>query len=111
MRWSHDPPDGSDGARKMASSGYVATKGFLRDNPGWVPIVRACLAEARRCKGEFAGAWVLHEAQKSGVNWFPNLRPLSASGILRRIDVTRGGGRAYYLMLDPDGVEEALRDA
>src|SRR5213083_1444857 len=72
--------------------------------------VEACLAMARQCNAEFAGAWVLHEAQKSGVSWFPNLRSLVAAGILRRIDVTRGGRRGYYVMLDPEGVEKALRD-
>ena len=95
---------------RLASSGYAATREFLRGHPGWSPVVEACLALGRRCKGEFAGAWVLHEAQKSGVSWFPNLRSLVAAGILRRVDVTRGGRRGYYVMLDPEGVEGALRE-
>jgi len=53
---------------------------------------------------------VLHEAQKWGVGWFPNLRPLVAAGILRRVDVTRGGRRGYYVILDSEGVEVALNE-
>ncbi len=63
---------------------------------------------ADRTKGEFAGAWALNEAKKSGVEWFPNLRPLVSYGILRRTDVARGGRRAYYLMEDIEGVRSAL---
>ena len=90
---------------------YVPTKTFLSDHPEWFPVVRACLSEAKRCRGDFAGSWVLHEALKAGVDWFPNLRPLVSAGILQRTDVTRGGRRAYYLMRDPNGVEEALKES
>ncbi len=93
------------------ATGYIGTKRFLRDYPKWSPIVKACLKEAKRCKGEFAGAWVLQEAKKLKVDWFPNLRPLVSAGILKRTDVTRGGRRAYYLMIDPAGVEKALLES
>ena len=95
------------------SSGYVAATRFLRDHPepNWLIVLKACVKEARRTKEiGFAGAWVLREAQQAtGVRWFPNLRPLVSAGILRRTEVSRGGKRAYYVMIDPDGVEEALR--
>jgi hypothetical protein len=90
--------------------GYVAAKRFLRDRPNWLDVVRACVVEATRCKGEFAGAWVLAEAKKSGRDWLPNLRPLVSCGILRRTDVAQGGRRAYYLMSDIEGVKMALMD-
>jgi hypothetical protein len=90
--------------------GYIAAKRFLRDHPGRIQIVRACIAEAERTRGEFAGAWVLQEAQKLGVRWFPNLRSLASYGILRRTDVSRGGRRAYYAMPDVEGVKAALRE-
>ena len=92
------------------AEGYVATRRFLRDHPTWLDVVEACIAEATRTKGEFAGAWALNEAKKSGRAWFPNLRPLVSYGILRRTDVTRGGRRAYYVMPDIEGVNAALKD-
>src|SRR5271157_2314103 len=89
---------------------YLATRRFLRDHPDWLDVVRACVVEATRCRGEFAGAWVLREAKKSGRDWLPNLRPLVSCGILCRTDVTRGGRRAYYVMPDIEGVKMALMD-
>jgi hypothetical protein len=98
---------------KHQTSGYVAATRFLRDHPepNWLLVLKACVKEARRTKDVgFAGAWVLREAQRAaGIKWFPNLRPLVSAGILQRTEVSRGGKRAYYVMLDPEGVEEALR--
>jgi len=88
----------------------LATRRFLKDHPDWLDVVRACVVEATRSRGEFAGAWVLREAKKSGRDWLPNLRPLVSSGILRRTDVARGGRRAYYVMPDIKGVKMALMD-
>jgi hypothetical protein len=76
----------------------------------WLRIVKACLTLADRTKCEFAGAWVLEEAKKEGITWFPNLRPLVTCGILERTSGSRGGRRAYYVMLDPEGVRNALRE-
>jgi hypothetical protein len=76
----------------------------------WLRIVKACLAVADRAEGEFAGAWVLTEAKKEGIDWFPNLRPLVTCGILERTSGSRGGRRAYYVMRDAEGVRGALRE-
>lgn len=99
--------------KEHQTNGYVAATEFLREHPGpnWLLILKACVKEARRTKEVgFAGAWVLREAQQAtGVRWFPNLRPLVSARILRRTEVSRGGKRAYYVMIDPEGVEEALR--
>jgi len=92
------------------SIGYKGVKRLAREKSGWLPIVEACLEEAKRCKGEFAGAWVLETAKKKGISWFPNLRTLVSYGILKRTDVTRGGRRAYYVMPDIEGVEQALKE-
>jgi hypothetical protein len=95
----------------QVSSGYSAVKRLARERPDWLPIVEACLEESRDTKGgEFAGAWVLWRAKKSGITWFPNLRLLVSYGVLNHTDTTRGGRRAYYTMPDPDGVESALRE-
>jgi len=97
--------------------GFVQTTGsaikrFLREHPDtqWVAILKACLVEAERTDGEFAGAWVLEEVKKFGVDWFPNLRPLVAYGVLTKTGTSRAGRRAYYVMRDPDGVRNALRE-
>jgi len=95
---------------KSKTDGYIAAKRFLRDYPQWLLILKASVIEAERTKGEFAGAWVLEEAKKMGVGWFPNLRPLVSSGILERTGIARGGRRAYYLMRDVEGVKEAVRE-
>ena len=92
------------------SQGYLAVHRLAKEYPKWIPVVRACLREARRVKGDFAGAWVLQETKKEGVQWFPNLRILVSYGILQRTDVTRAGRRAYYIMPDIDGVEKALNE-
>ncbi len=91
-------------------TGYVATKRFLRDFPQHFAIIAACVNLAEQTHGDFAGAWVLQEAQKSGVDWFPNLRSLASYGILQRTDVTRAGRRAYYMMPDIEGVKAALEE-
>ena len=92
--------------------GYDATRRFLRDFPlpNHFAIVKACVDLAEHTHGDFAGAWVLQEARKSGVEWFPNLRSLVSYGILRRTDVTRGGRRAYYIMPDVEGVRAAIAE-
>lgn len=96
----------------QALSARSAVRRFLREHPDvqWGAILKACLAEAERTQGEFAGAWVLNEVKKLGVDWFPNLRPLVVHGVLTRTGVSRGGRRAYYVMPDPAGVRNAMRE-
>jgi len=50
----------------------------------------------------FAARWVL-----GGIP-VVNLRTLSARGILKKVGTSRGGHRAYYIMVDPDDVGRAL---
>ena len=91
--------------------GYLAVHRLDREYPKWLPVVKACLSEAKKVKGDFAGSWVLQEVKKqSDIAWFPNLRILVSYGILKRTDVTRAGRRAYYLMSDIEGVERALSE-
>lgn len=91
-------------------SGYKALKRLARERPTWIPIVESCLEEVQQANGEFAGTWVLERAKEKGIAWFPNLRLLVSYGILKHEDTTRGGRRAYYTMIDPNGVEEALAE-
>ncbi len=91
-------------------SGYNAVMRLARERPDWLPVVQACLEEARENKGEFAGTWVLERVKKLGIKWFPNLRLLVGYAILKHEDTTRGGRRAYYTMPDREGVEKALQE-
>jgi hypothetical protein len=92
------------------------------EHPDWIPIVRSCLRLARRT-GEtgFAGRWVLNDLRNEGrwaglvregtkQLWFPGLTMLVRYGILQHRLTTRAGRRAYYTMVDPDGVESALSE-
>lgn len=90
-------------------SAYKGTKRLAKEHPNWLPIVETSL-ECAKEHGEFAGSWVLNEAKKKGIKWFPGLRMLVRYGILKHEDTTRGGRRAYYTMPDPRGVEKALRE-
>ena len=104
----------------MLRDGYRAALRLGREEPRWIPAMRASLVLARRSatdthntSHEFAGAWVLDELQRRVSNdaWFPNLRILVSYGVLEKSgESTRGGQRAYYRMPDPDGVSRALSD-
>ncbi len=92
-----------------AMGGYRAIMRLAQEDPAWLPVVRAAFERAVASKpygGEFAGAWVLRELG----SWVPNLRLLVRYGILEKTDLTRGGNRAYYRMLDIDGVRQALSE-
>lgn len=94
--------------------GYNALMRMVRELPKerldyWLCIIEACLL-VTKTPCEFAGAWVLEEAKKKGITWFPNLRLLVSYGILKRTDVTRGGRRAYYIIPDSEGVAKALEE-
>lgn len=86
--------------------GYAGVKRLAEERKDWLPLVKASLECAKEYK-EFAGSWVLSKAK---VKWVPGLRSLATYGILKRIDTSRGGRRAYYIMPDPEGVEKALRE-
>ncbi len=83
-------------------SAYDAVKNLSSEHPEWLPAVVACYNRT----GEFAGKWILRQ-----IGWQPNsLRPLASRGILERVDTSRGGHRAYYRMVDWEGVGRALQE-
>ena len=95
---------------------YSAVMELAREHPyspgmvehqrvNWLQVIRACCEEHRRVEaGGFAGAWV-----RNKVGWFPGLSMLSRYGILRkRGETTRGGRRAYWIVVDVEGTERAL---
>lgn len=95
-------------------TGYEAVKKLAEDYPDWLPIVEAALDLSKTYKsGEIAGRWVLNKAREKNLTWLApthNLRKLVSYGILEKVDTSRGGRRAYYIMPDPEGVERALKE-
>ena len=86
-------------------SSYSAVKVLASEHPEWLEIPRACYDVADEAE-EFAGTWVVNHLGR----WFPSLRILARYGILEKVGTTRGGRRAYYRMVDREGVGTALRE-
>lgn len=77
---------------------------LAQERSQWLPVVKASYDLALRTNNRFAGAWVLWQLKLSG----PSLRTLVRYGVLETIDTSRRGHRAYYRMLDPEGVARDL---
>lgn len=93
------------------NNGEKAVFRLAQEKPKWIPIVEAALQVNQKIAGrDFAGKWVLDEAKQHGIDWIPNLRTLTAYGILKKEDTARGGRRAYYSMPDPEGIKKALSE-
>ena len=102
------------------SRGYDGSMRLAHDLPEWIEILSATYRVASSNDGRLCGRWVRNELLRSG--WkgmtygegialtFPGLGPLARRGILRQDGTSRGGDRAYYQLIDPDGVEQALRE-
>lgn len=83
-----------DRTMQLAREGNALALGILKQCYDWV------LKQGR--DQMFAARWVL-----GGIP-VVNLRTLSARGILKKVGSSRGGNRAYYIMVDPDDVGRAL---
>ncbi len=93
----------------------LAVGRLMREHPDWLPVLDAAAAVAARVEsagGEFAGAWVVAELERRGIERrVPNLRLLAAYGLIAKSGPsTSGGRRAYYCMPEREGVERALED-
>jgi hypothetical protein len=87
------------------TSGYEATKLLAAEHPEWISALMGCLICSER-SGRFAGSWVFQKDAPRP----QNLRPLVRYGILQREGTSRSGHRAYYTMIDPEGVRRALTE-
>ena len=96
--------------RVEVTSGYKTVKRLAIERPDWLPIVRECLKFWKEHHADFAGAWVYQRLKQSGGPKFSNLRLLVSFGILRKEGTSRQGRRAYYSIIDPEGVEQALAE-
>lgn len=103
-----------DASMQEKVNSYTGTKRLAGDlGEKWVRVVRVCVEASKRFHGEFAGAWVWQDMkEKIGdeTRPFPNLKPLVSYGILQKTGSSRGGRRAYYVMLDIAEVERALTE-
>jgi hypothetical protein len=58
---------------------------------------------------DLAGSWIFDRARtKIPDFWIPNFKPFVTHGILTRVGGSRGGQRAYYRLVDPEGTKRAL---
>ena len=83
-----------DRTMQLGREGNTLELGILKQCYDWV------LKQGR--DQMFAARWVL-----GGIP-VVNLRTLSARGILEKVGSSRGGHRAYYIMVDPADVGRAL---
>ncbi len=84
-----------DRTMQLATEGNALALGLLKSCYEWVL--------KQGTDQSFAGTWV------TGGIPVVNLRTLSARGILEKVGSSRRGHRAYYRVVDPDGVGQALR--
>src|SRR5579859_4793684 len=90
---------------------YDAVTRLAREEPAWLPAVRAALALTDRGMARFAGAWILDQLEREGAprTWYPNFRRLVTVGVFEKDgESTRRNQRAYYRLPDPDGARRAL---
>lgn len=87
------------------------TSRLLRVSPEWGPILRECVvvSKERSVDDKFAGAWIVQGLHAKGITPPNNLRTLSGIGLLKRMDTTRGGNRAYYTIPHPNDINIALK--
>jgi hypothetical protein len=90
-------------------------RSLLHSDRDWALILRACLIaeqqkhSVKEREGQFAGAWVMHILRTEDILPPKNLRTLTSIGLLKRMAVTRTGNRAYYSIIDPNGLIKALK--
>jgi hypothetical protein len=100
-----------EGHRKMkeASIGYRAVMAVERTYE--LLAIAACveLADELGPEQPLAGEWILDRTRvRIPDYWIPNFKPFVKKGVLTRVSGSRGGKRAYYLMVDRDGSKLAL---
>ena len=84
-------------------SSHDAVITLANEHPEWLSTVAVCYKFGLAGQ-EFAGKWVLDYSGHK----MPSLRPLSSRGIIEKVDTSRSGTRAYYVLKDAVGVRQAL---
>ncbi len=85
---------------------YSAVMLLAEERPDLLPLVAAAHRIVVQHGNQFSGSSVLTAAR--GIA--PNLRPLSLRGIVEKTGGSKQGHRAFYRLVDPPGVERALRE-
>jgi hypothetical protein len=90
--------------KQIGSVGYESVMAIKDDYP--LGAVAACveLADELGPARDMAGSWILYRARMRvpGLR-MPNFKPFVTLGILIRVGGSRGGRRAYYRLVDPEG--------
>jgi hypothetical protein len=96
----------------MKQNGSVAYQSVMAIKDQYLlAAVAACveLADALGPAADLAGSWIFDRARtKIPDFWIPNFKPFVSHGILIRVSGSRGGRRAYYRLVDPEGTKRAL---
>lgn len=83
--------------------GYDAVMLIAKEEPQWIPVIRACLDYPAE---QFAGRWVLGQ-----LNPRPRtLKPLLDKGVLVHSQEPSADGKTWYRFVDRVGVGRALEE-
>jgi hypothetical protein len=85
---------------------YAGVKLLAEERPEFLPLVEAAHRIVVQHGNQFSGTSVLTLAPEVTTN----LHPLSRRGIVEETGGSRRGHRAFYRLVDPPGVERALRE-
>lgn len=86
---------------------YAGVKLLAQERPELLPLVDAAHRIVGQFGNHFSGSSVLTSAPGTGTS---NLQPLSRRGIVEKTGGSKQGHRAFYSLVDPPGVERALRE-
>jgi hypothetical protein len=102
---------GSFVVKQIGSVGYESVMAIKDHYPLGAVAVCVELADELGHAADMAGSWILYRARMRvpGLR-MPNFKPFVTLGILMRVGAGRGGRRAYYRMVDPEGSKQALLD-
>ena len=92
--------------KQMASIPYQSVMAIKDQH--LLAAVAACveLADELGPATDLAGSWILDRARTRIADlWIPNFKPFVTRCILIRVGGSRGGRRAYYRLVDPEGYE------
>ncbi|MHB8695771.1 MAG: hypothetical protein ACYDHH_31525 [Solirubrobacteraceae bacterium] len=87
---------------------YEGVMLLSKENPKLLPLVET----AHRIVGEHGNQFSGSAVTSGTLGMPPNqsLRPLSRRGIVEKTGEAKRGHRSYYRLVDPPGVERALRE-
>lgn len=95
---------------RALDSSYGAVMRLAKQRPQDLPAVREAYTMWLETSRPVAGKWILNQLADLAAPQPHSLGSLARRGILRTVDTSRGGNRAYYVPQDAEGVRRALAD-